>query len=180
MAFAAVLTALGYYIILCRFCQGLLKIFLQGAATGGSFPPLPPATPRLWRTSLPFPPAGTAAAGRAGKAGGQLSRRGQRRQGKQATPEQAPRLAFSWQVLQVPQVVQCRGAGGGAPGEINFESPPSPPGKSALRARAGGIGGRSKAKVRVDRRQERQAPAALARPAPGERTISNAAVACDG
>ena len=37
MAFAAVLTALGYYIILRRFCQGLLKIFLQGAATGGKF-----------------------------------------------------------------------------------------------------------------------------------------------
>ena len=45
MAFAAVLTALGYYIILRRFCQGLLKIFLQGAATGGSFPSLPPVNP---------------------------------------------------------------------------------------------------------------------------------------
>ena len=52
----------------------------------------------------------------------------------------------------MPQVVQCRGAGGEAPGEINFESPPSPPGKGD-----GGIGGRSKAKVRVGRRQERQA-----------------------
>ena len=40
MAFAAVLTALGYYIILRRFCQGLLKIFLQSAATGGEVFPL--------------------------------------------------------------------------------------------------------------------------------------------
>ena len=57
MAFAAVLTALGYYIILRRFCQGLLKIFLQGAATGGSFPSLPPATPAFGVLPCP-PPAG--------------------------------------------------------------------------------------------------------------------------
>ena len=70
MAFAAVLTALGYYIILRRFCQGLLKIFLQGAATGGgSFPPLPPANPRLWLTSLPLPPPETAAAGEQARRG---------------------------------------------------------------------------------------------------------------
>ena len=136
MAFAAVLTALGYYIILRRFCQGLLKIFLQGAATGEKFSLFAACQPPPLAYFPALPPPGTAAAGRAGKAGGQLSRRGQRRQGKQATPEQAPRLAFSWQVLQVPQVVQCRGAGGGAPGEINFESPPSPAGMGV-----GGIGG---------------------------------------
>ena len=56
MAFAAVLTALGYYIILRRFCQGLLKIFLQGAATGGKFSPFAACHPRLWLTSLPLPP----------------------------------------------------------------------------------------------------------------------------
>ena len=55
MAFAAVLTALGYYIILRRFCQGLLKIFLQGAATGGSFPSLPPATPAFGVLPCPCP-----------------------------------------------------------------------------------------------------------------------------
>ncbi len=66
MAFAAVLTALGYYIILRRFCQGLLKIFLQGAATG-EFSLFAACHPRLWRTSPP--PPGTAPAGRAGKAG---------------------------------------------------------------------------------------------------------------
>ena len=58
MAFAAVLTALGYYIILRRFCQGLLKIFLQGAATGGKFSLFAACHPRLWLTSLPLPPAG--------------------------------------------------------------------------------------------------------------------------
>ena len=58
MAFAAVLTALGYYIILRRFCQGLLKIFLQGAATGGKFSPFAACQPRLWLTSLPFPRRG--------------------------------------------------------------------------------------------------------------------------
>ena len=85
MAFAAVLTALGYYIILRRFCQGLLKIFLQGAATGEEvFPLCRLSTPPLAYFPAPAPPPpGTAPAGRAGKAGGQLSRRGQRRQGKQ-------------------------------------------------------------------------------------------------
>ena len=72
MASAAVLTALGYYIILRRFCQGLLKIFLQGAATGGSFPSLPPATPAFGVLPCSCP------------------RRGRLRQGEQATPEQAP------------------------------------------------------------------------------------------
>ena len=75
MAFAAVLTALGYYIILRRFCQGLLKIFLQGAATGEEvFPLCRLSTPPLAYFPAPAPP-GMAPAGRAGKAGGQLSRR---------------------------------------------------------------------------------------------------------
>ena len=57
MAFAAVLTALGYYIILRRFCQGLLKIFLQGAATGEEVFPLcrlPP--PAFGLLPCPCPP----------------------------------------------------------------------------------------------------------------------------
>ena len=157
MAFAAVLTARGYYIILRRFCQGLLKIFLQGAATGGVvFPLCRLPTPAFGLLPCPSPPPGrrrqvepatktatpqpaAANARRASEAG-------------QATPEHAPRLAFSWQVLQVPQVVQCRGAGGGAPGEINFESPPSPPGKGV-----GGIGAKKKVKAGDSRRQRRQA-----------------------
>ena len=56
MAFAAVLTALGYYIILRRFCQGLLKIFFAGRSYGGgSFPPLPPATPVFGLLPCPSP-----------------------------------------------------------------------------------------------------------------------------
>ena len=53
-----------------------------------------------------------------------------------ATPKTSPPPVPDWQVEQVPQAIQCRGAGGEAPGEINFWSPPSPPGKGA-----GGIGG---------------------------------------
>ena len=142
MAFAAVLTALGYYIILRRFCQGLLKIFFAGRGYGGKFSPFAACQPPPLAYFPALPPPGTAAAGRAGKAGGGTALPPGTAAAGQATPEQAPRLAFSWQVLQVPQVVQCRGAGGGAPGEINFESPPSPAGKSALRARIGGIGGK--------------------------------------
>ena len=59
MAFAAVLTALGYYIILRRFCQGLLKIFLQGAATGEEvFPLCRLSTPPLAYFPAPAPPVG--------------------------------------------------------------------------------------------------------------------------
>ena len=42
---------------------------------------------------------------------------------------QAPRRVPVRQRLQVPEAVQCRGAGGEAPGEINFETPPSPEGE---------------------------------------------------
>ena len=57
MAFAAVLTALGYYIILRRFCQGLLKIFLQGAATGEEvFPLCRLPTPAFGVLPCPSPP----------------------------------------------------------------------------------------------------------------------------
>ena len=57
MAFAAVLTALGYYIILRRFCQGLLKIFFAGRSyRGRKFSPFAACHPRLWLTSLPLPP----------------------------------------------------------------------------------------------------------------------------
>ena len=57
MAFAAVLTALGYYIILRRFCQGLLKIFLQGAATGEEvFPLCRLPTPAFGVLPCPCPP----------------------------------------------------------------------------------------------------------------------------
>ena len=117
MAFAAVLTALGYYIILRRFCQGLLKIFLQGAATGGSFPSLPPATPAFGVLPCPPPPAGDGS-GRS------------RRQGRgTALPPGA------W-------FAPCSGAA---------------------------------------RRGQGTAPrAALVRPAPGERTISNAEVPLPG
>ena len=44
-----------------------------------------------------------------------------------------------------------------APGKINLESPPSPEGKSALRARVGGMGAEKQTKGRADRRQRRQA-----------------------
>ena len=44
-----------------------------------------------------------------------------------------------------------------APGKIILESPPSPPGKSALRARVGGIGATKKANGRGGRRPKRQA-----------------------
>ena len=45
MAFAAVLTALGYYIILRRFCQGLLKFFFAGRGYGGKFSPFAACQP---------------------------------------------------------------------------------------------------------------------------------------
>ena len=129
MAFAAVLTALGYYIILRRFCQGLLKIFLQGAATGGSFPPLPPANPRLWRTPLPFPPPG------------------RRRQVEPATKTATPQ----------PGAANARRASevGQAPPPAR-DTPPAP--------------------VPPDGGQGTAPRAAFVRPAPGERTISNAEV----
>ena len=44
-----------------------------------------------------------------------------------------------------------------APGKINLESPPSPEGKSALRARVGGMGAEKQTKGRADRRQRRHA-----------------------
>ena len=47
----------------------------------------------------------------------------------------------------------ARGAGGGAPGEINFGSPPSPWGKGV-----GGMGAKKKAKGGVGGRQSGQAP----------------------
>ena len=92
MAFAAVLTALGYYIILRRFCQGLLKIFLQGAATGGSFPSLPPATPAFGVLPCPCPPppAGDGS-GRSSRQGGGTALPPGTAAAGQATPEQAPR-----------------------------------------------------------------------------------------
>ena len=134
MAFAAVLTALGYYIILRRFCQGLLKIFLQGAATGEEvFPLCRLSTPPLAYFPAPAPPPpGTAPAGRAGKAGGQLSRRGQRRQGKQRRSK--------------------------PPASARYAPAPVPP--------DGEAGDRS--------------PCGICSTCPGGRTISNAAVACDG
>ena len=65
MAFAAVLTALGYYIILRRFCQGLLKIFLQGAATGEEvFPLCRLSTPPLAYFPAPAPPPAGDSGGR--------------------------------------------------------------------------------------------------------------------
>ena len=54
-----------------------------------------------------------------------------------AMPKTSPPPVPDWQVEQVPQAIQCRGAGGEAPGEINFGAPPSPPGRGV-----GGIGGR--------------------------------------
>ena len=53
-------------------------------------------------------------------------------------------------------------ARGEAPCIRKLKSPPSPPGKSALRARAGGIGGRIKAKGVGGRRQRGQAPRRVA------------------
>ena len=118
MAFAAVLTALGYYIILRRFCQGLLKIFLQGAATGGSFPSLPPATPAFGVLPCPCcPPALPARP--AGDSGGRASNAG-------ASPPPA----------RDTPLLRCRPTG----------------------------------------RQGTAPRAAFVRPAPGERTISNAEV----
>ena len=59
MAFAAVLTALGYYIILRRFCQGLLKFFFRAQLRGRKFSLFaacqPP--PLAYFPALP-PPAG--------------------------------------------------------------------------------------------------------------------------
>ena len=130
MAFAAVLTALGYYIILRRFCQGLLKIFLQGAATGGSFPSLPPANPRLWLTSLPLPPA------RDGS--GRSSRRPKppRLSRVPLTPAEPARQGKPLRQRVIRPLLRCRPTGG----------------------------------------QGTAPRAAFVRPAPGERTISNAEV----
>ena len=129
MAFAAVLTALGYYIILRRFCQGLLKIFLQGAATGGKFSLFAACHPRLWLTSLPLPPAGDS--------GGRSSRR-----------PKPPRLS------RVPLT----------PAEPARQGKPLR--QRAIRPCSGAA-----------RRGQGTAPrAAFVRPAPGERTISNAEV----
>ena len=130
MAFAAVLTALGYYIILRRFCQGLLKIFLQGAATGGSFPSLPPATPAFGVSSLPLPPP----------------RRGRLRQVEQARRGDSSPAGDSG----------GRASNAGA-------SPPPARDTPLLRCRPTG-------------RQGTAPRAAFVRPAPGERTISNAEV----
>ena len=49
----------------------------------------------------------------------------------------------------------CRGL---RPGEINFGAPPSPEGKSALRARVGGMGARRQSKGWGGRRQGKQTP----------------------
>ena len=54
--------------------------------------------------------------------------------------------------------VQPRGCKGRSPLHEKTWTPPSPPGKSALRARAGGIGAGKEAKGEVSRRQRRQAP----------------------
>ena len=63
--------------------------------------------------------------------------------------------------MYVPQAVQCRGAGGEAPGEINFGAPPSPEGKGV-----GGIsfpfgegGHKSKLKAGVAGDKEGKPPA---------------------
>ena len=54
-----------------------------------------------------------------------------------------------------------------APGKINLESPPSPEGKSALRARVGGMGAEKQTKGRGDRQPRRQASAGrMVRPLP--------------
>ena len=54
-------------------------------------------------------------------------------------------------------------------------SPPFPPGRGL-----GGWGQERKLKAGEADDKEGKPPAALVIPAPGERTISNAAVACDG
>ena len=113
MAFAAVLTALGYYIILRRFCQGLLKIFLQGAATGGSFPSLPPATPAFG--VLPCPPP-------AGDGSGRSSRRPKppRLSRVPLTPAEPARQG---KPLRQRAIRPCSGAARVQPREITLVSP---------------------------------------------------------
>ena len=107
MAFAAVLTALGYYIILRRFCQGLLKIFLQGAATGGKFSLFAACQPRLWRTSLPLPPAGDS--------GGRSSRRPKppRLSRVPLTPAEPARQGKPLRQRVIRPLLRCRPTGGG-------------------------------------------------------------------
>ena len=131
MAFAAVLTALGYYIILRRFCQGLLKIFLQGAATGEEvFPLCRLSTPPLAYFPAPAPPP----------------RRGRLRQVEQARRGDSSPAGDSG----------GRASNAGA-------SPPPARDTPLLRCRPTG-------------RQGTAPRAAFVRPAPGERTISNAEV----
>ena len=131
MAFAAVLTALGYYIILRRFCQGLLKIFLQGAATGEEvFPLCRLSTPPLAYFPAPAPPPAGDGSGRSSRQGGGTALPPGTAAAGQATPEQAPPPARDTPLLR------CRPTG----------------------------------------RQGTAPRAAFVRPAPGERTISNAEV----
>ena len=51
------------------------------------------------------------------------------RDSRRVVPPGYTRRAPARRCLQVPQAIQCRGAGGEAPGEINFETPPSPEGE---------------------------------------------------
>ena len=169
MAFAAVLTALGYYIILRRFCQGLLKIFLQGAATGGKFSLFAACHPRLWLTSLPpvrylfdLPRGRGSSQTPPSRATDSSISPGPpspwlpalpiewlfyRFCGELAIPKAHPRRVRGSPPAPVPPGFNPGGAGGSAPGEINFESPPSPLGKGV-----GGIGGR-----KISQRRGRQA-----------------------
>ena len=130
MAFAAVLTALGYYIILRRFCQGLLKIFLQGAATGEEVSPFAACQPPPL-AYFPAPPP----------------RQGRLRQVEPATKTATPQ----------PGAANARRASeaGQAPPPAR-DTPPAP--------------------VPPDGGQGTAPRAAFVRPAPGERTISNAEV----
>ena len=91
----------------CRFRLG------RGDARGEA--------PCIRKLKAPFPTGrGGRGMGAANKDQGRASRR---------PAGQATRRAPARRRLQVPQAVQCRGTGGEAPGEINFETPPSPEGE---------------------------------------------------
>ena len=83
----------------------------------------------------PLPPTGTTAAGIASAAG-----------------VQPPESLLGWD-SKCRKRFNARGAGGGAPGKINLESPPSPEGKGV-----GGMGAEKQAKGKVGRRLSPCAP----------------------
>ena len=71
-----------------------------------------------------------------------------------------PRRARGSPPVPVPPPAQARGCRGRSPLHEITLIPPLPAGKSALRARVGGMGERNQAKGRVGGRRERQAPPA--------------------